>query len=458
MVKPLRALALFVTAGMAVSTSNAHPTASVLRLTQTPAGLRTVPGPVDRVWWEPIDRNYSYGPALAERDLRLAGAQTATITATYDAGFAASPEAQVAFQAAVDIWSTIISSPVPIRVTASFRDLGNPRLLGSAGPTVVCSSAAGQSNTFYSNALADKLAGADVCGPGQAEMRANFNSAFTNWEFGVTGTPVPGKISFLTVVLHELCHGLGFYGSMSVSGLSWFLGSWGETPGVPDIYDRFAFTGGGQALLSLLSPSVSLALVLVSNDVFFTGPNARGGNNGNPAKLESSLNPFMAGSSYSHVDDALYSGTPNGLMTWQIGSAEVYADPGPIVRGILADEGWSAGGGSVGVPGMPTGLTTSASALSVAGGPCFTAPSPPLGLFSNSAGTLAWTASAGSPATYLVEAGSSPGLSNLANLDLGSNAPGLTVVAPTGTYFVRVRGRNACGTSAPSNEIIVIAP
>jgi hypothetical protein len=129
------------------------------------------------------------------------------------------------------------------------------------------------------------------------------------------------------------------------------------------------------------------------------------------------------------------------------------------------------------VPGVPAGSyfirvraangsgvsgTSNESLLVVGGGGCASAPGPPSGLFivSVSGGTvrLAWTGSAGSPTTYLVEAGSSTGLSNLANLDLGSNAPALTALAPRGTYFVRVRGRNACGTSAPSNEIIVVVP
>jgi hypothetical protein len=524
----LRTVMALVTAGIAWTVITPPMVANVSRFTRPPTPSHVLPGPVDEVWLEPVDRNYSYGPALAERDLRAAGAQLASIAVTYDAGFAANPQAQAAFQAAVNIWSTVLSSPIPIRVTARFIDLGNPSLLGSAGPTFFCTSAAGQANTFYSNALADKLAGADACAPGQPEINASFNSAVTDWEFGVSGTPVAGKVSFMTIVLHELGHGLGFYGSMSVSS---GVGSWGELPGVPDIYDRFAFTGGGQALLSLVSPSLALGAQLVGGSIFFIGPNARGANGGAFPKLESSLNPFREGSSYSHVDDLLYSGTPNGLMTWQLARAEVYTDPGPIVRGIFADEGW-AGGGAVGAPGPPSGLTTSASGSNVTlgwiapttggaptgylieagsstglanlasfptgttatsfatggvpagtyivrvkatnaagtsapsnestlvvGGGCTTAPSAPLGLFivSNSGGTvsLAWTASAGSPTTYIVEAGSSSGSSNLANLDLGSSVPGLTTPAPRGLYFVRVRGRNACGTSAPSNEIIV---
>ena len=77
---------------------------------------------------------------------------------------------------------------------------------------------------------------------------------------------------------------------------------------------------------------------------------------------------------------------------------------------------------------------------------------------SGTAVTLTWTAlSSGDPATsYLVEAGSASGLSNLASFDTGSAATTLTVTSvPAGTYFVRVRGTNASGISGASNEVIV---
>ena len=93
----------------------------------------------------------------------------------------------------------------------------------------------------------------------------------------------------------------------------------------------------------------------------------------------------------------------------------------------------------------------------IVGGGCV-APGAPSGLtvVTNSGGTLvlSWTAASGSPSTYIVEAGTSPGASNLANSDLGSSATTFrsTGVA-AGTYYVRIRARNACGISGPSNEL-----
>ena len=71
--------------------------------------------------------------------------------------------------------------------------------------------------------------------------------------------------------------------------------------------------------------------------------------------------------------------------------------------------------------------------------------------------SLAWGA-AGSAATYVLEAGSAPGLSNLLVSNRGAVTT-LTTVAPPGRYYVRVRGVSGCGQQGPaSNEIVVVVP
>jgi len=88
-----------------------------------------------------------------------------------------------------------------------------------------------------------------------------------------------------------------------------------------------------------------------------------------------------------------------------------------------------------------------------------TVPPPPTGLtavVSLDTVTLTWTQPGGTPTTYVVEAGSAPGLANLASVSTNSATPAYvaTAVLP-GNYFVRVRARNVSGTSEPSNEVIV---
>ena len=48
---------------------------------------------------------------------------------------------------------------------------------------------------------------------------------------------------------------------------------------------------------------------------------------------------------------------------------------------------------------------------------------------------------------------------NLANADLGSNATAFgTSGVGRGTYFVRIRAKNTCGTGAASNEVVLVVP
>lgn len=305
--------------------------------------VRETSGPIDAVIGVPVDVNYSYGPPLTQvRSLSSENAAgSSTILVTYESGF--SPGAQTAVANAVNIWSNVLSSAVPIRVFARFRVLAND-ILAFGGPQICAPDGGlfpGLANTFYAAALADRLASADVCArasDGAFDLTITINST-VDWDFGTT--PTFGKYNLMTVVLHELCHGLGFIGSMDVQGN---LGVWGEEPGRPEIFDRFAVTGSGVPLVSFMNGSFELAAQLVSGNTFFSGPNARANNGGSNPKLETSINPFVRDSSFSHVDDALYSLTANGLMTYRLNQSEVYTDPGPITRGILLDEGW---GGTV---------------------------------------------------------------------------------------------------------------
>ena len=68
---------------------------------------------------------------------------------------------------------------------------------------------------------------------------------------------------------------------------------------------------------------------------------------------------------------------------------------------------------------------------------------------------LRWTAPGGAaPLGYIVEAGSEPGLSDIAKLQVTSLTE-FSTEAPPGTYYVRVRALNERGAGPASNEILV---
>lgn len=151
----------------------------------------------------------------------------------------------IAFQHAADIWGRTLNSPVPVRVAASFEPLpcnAEGAVLGSAGATEVFSDfpKAPKANTWYPGALASKLAGKDMASPGEAHIRARFNS-----RLGLFPDCMPGsgfylgldrkagdQVDLVAVLLHELAHGLGFQNFTDEGTGEFFLGT-------PSIWDHF---------------------------------------------------------------------------------------------------------------------------------------------------------------------------------------------------------------------------
>jgi len=280
-------------------------------------------------------------PATTQRG----AAAGAVITVRYT-GF--SPEAQAAFQAAVDIWKTQLSSSVPIRVDANWSALG-PGVLGSAGPTSFIRNFPGalQANTWYPIALAEKLAGQTFNAPADFDIVANFSSS-SPWYYGTDAQTPAGQYDLVSVVLHELCHGLGFIAGTGYNATS-KQGSYGlGTSLQPLTFTTFMENAAGQRLTDptlFTNPSVELGTQYTSNGLYFNGPLTTRANP-LPADPRARLYAparYQPGSSVSHLNEVTYpAGDANSLMTPNIGAAEAIQDPGPLVTGMFADMGWFA--------------------------------------------------------------------------------------------------------------------
>jgi hypothetical protein len=302
----------------------------------------------------PIDGQRSLAPSPPPPAANLQAPAGAGLHVTYT-GF--TPEAEAAFQYAADVVGTFIASPVPIEVKASFTDLGEPTVLGSAGPAIGFAKQAAfpflpVANGVYPVALGSMLKGSDMCPPTNTpdycqlgnppvtvthDINARFNNSFTKWYFGTDGAPA-GKIDFVTVVLHELLHGLGVVASFSVGG----SGGMHTTP--PTLYDTFVENGAGQKLVNTAvfpNPSSALGTQLTSGALRWSGASGTAGNLGVPPKLYAP-SPFEPGSSIAHLDEATFpTGSPNDLMTPIVSTGQTSHDPGPILRGVLDDLGWN---------------------------------------------------------------------------------------------------------------------
>jgi len=126
-------------------------------------------------------------------------------------------------------------------------------------------------------------------------------------------------------------------------------------------------------------------------------------------------------------------GVANGIYYVRVRATSSVGTSGPSNEVIMV----AGGGGCTLPPGAPGGLT----------------------IIQNSGGSVAfkWSTAPGGPTTYVLEAGSAPGLANLANVDLGGTGTTFaTSGVGAGTYYVRLRAANACGKGGASNEVVLV--
>jgi hypothetical protein len=167
---------------------------------------------------------------------------------------------KIVYQFAADLWDSILTTDVDVRVGASFAPLSctpTGGTLGSAGAWWIWQDPGFPvPNAWYHQALANQIAGEnlnitsgnpDYVDPDDIEIGSQFNAnlgqpnclAGSGWYYGLDGNTPAGMISFLDVVLHEIGHGLGFSGFVGYS--SGVLGERVGTPGVSDVYTNFAY-------------------------------------------------------------------------------------------------------------------------------------------------------------------------------------------------------------------------
>ena len=277
-------------------------------------------------------------PAL-EFQKRMKKNASVQFDVTFGEGALANPEAQQAFQFALDIWANELVSSVPIRVFVDFASLGQG-VLAQAGPTSIFSNFpnAPKENFFYPAALANSLAGEQLNVNQDVDLVVSIGDSLP-WYFGLDGNTPSGQFDFVTVALHELGHGLGF---INLDDFNFLTGEGVLSPngdGVPAIFSDFIINGDGERITSFEEQSVTLGNQLTSNDLFIDGFNTVAAT-GDLAKIFAPP-AYQSGSSISHWDEITYpAGNPNSLMTPTAGTAESNFDIGEITRGFFKDMGW----------------------------------------------------------------------------------------------------------------------
>lgn len=301
----------------------------------------------------PPEKSQIYLDALAENPNLLT---SSTITANYFTagmtlfGFTCSAwpaAAMTAFDFAKGIWEPLLDSTPVMEVDACWTSGLPGGVLGIGGALSLSMPAGGVPSTWYNAAHANAIDGVDLGGAGSSEMGNAFNSTFS-WYFGTDGATPGGMTDFVTVVLHELTHGLGFTGSadfhdgtdpLDCSGIvgTGCIGTGAAHAGDPIIYDRFTDDSGGAALLTYVNPGVALGAVLTggTTSVFFDGTVTTASAPAGPKALYAPVT-WAGGSSYSHFETSTF---PGEIMKHSLPTGASIHSPG-LALAVFEDMGW----------------------------------------------------------------------------------------------------------------------
>jgi hypothetical protein len=276
--------------------------------------------------------------------------------------FDTTPEMDEAVTFSTEIWGEYLNSDIPIKMNVYYQNFLLPTILGVTIPNFVADfEGAPVAETNYVTSLANSIS-SDDNNIDQVDMDIHINSA-ANYYFGTDGNCPADQYDFVSVFLHEMCHGLGI---VSVSLMEQNVGSFGmiepydllplitsfpfeagDLQGYPSILDRYIVNGEGLSLTDpdeFDNPSVYLGYEFTGNDLWFTGDLAVAANDGDYPKIYAPTS-WEDGSSMHHLNNSSFPlSSGNSMMTPFIGQGNVEQDPGPILLGMLEDIGWSVNG------------------------------------------------------------------------------------------------------------------
>ena len=269
------------------------------------------------------------------KSARTNNANAANFEVTY---FGFSSAEQAAFQYAVDLWAALLTSDVTIRIEVGLSDQLGEQTLASTGVSSVHANFNNvqKVNTWYVPAMAEKIAGEDLNGEGQPDISMAFNiEKMNDFYLGTDMNTPSGQFDMVTIALHEIGHGLGFFTSTFVGEDG--TGEYGRNlSNVPLAYTSYLEDGTGQKIVEdFENPSIALGDAFTGDNLFFQGDFL------NSKQKVYAPSTFNGGSSISHLNESSFPTGADALMTPSVGFSEAIHDPG-IALDMLFDMGWAS--------------------------------------------------------------------------------------------------------------------
>ncbi|MFW5773827.1 MAG: T9SS type A sorting domain-containing protein [Tangfeifania sp.] len=237
-------------------------------------------------------------------------------------------EAKQAFEYALSIWENFFTSTVPVKILAKWEShSGNVLASGRPSTFYINFEGALMPDVYYPVALAEKLAGENKNGS-EADIICSFNKNFS-WYFGTDGNTPSTKYDFVSSVLHEIAHGLGFSGFFETSNGE---GYFNNNNNLPSVYDYYVLNALDQQLSdnSLFNrPSNELYKQLTSDKLKF--------------HLTASVEDWIYAPTTWKDGSSIYHLEPgNGMMDAYANKGEAIHDPEDQTIEILSEIGWKS--------------------------------------------------------------------------------------------------------------------
>jgi hypothetical protein len=269
---------------------------------------------------DPIPRTYAVDKSLVKSSFKV---DFTTTPAIY----------QPAINAAVDVWSQNFTSQVPVKVKVFWERQANTGILASASPGKFHTNFKNipDGDLWYASALADAIAGEDI-EPTIQEVTIRINS--TNGPMlylGTDGNCPSNKYDLVSMILHEMGHGLGFLSNADYDDLYGYGSIQQPTP-----FDAYAQLPDGRRLMDLDSPSLELGQAM-TQPLVWSGANGIRANNGVKPLLYTP-SEYEGGSSVSHLDEDTFANSArDAVMSPNLKMGEVFHSPGPLLIAMFQD-------------------------------------------------------------------------------------------------------------------------
>lgn len=276
-----------------------------------------------------VEPYFSLSPPTA---LRITNKPTALFVPNYKG---VPDSVKTIIEQAIAVWDKILISRIPIHMDVIWEPL-DPRTLASAGADRVYKNFrnAPFKEIWYPSALAEAIQGENINGSGpDIVLRIN---AQGNWNLGTA--PTLFSYDMLTVVLHEVAHGIGFMSSFSDDDATYV--QWG-IQNIPFIFDKFMRDEAGNEITNprfYTNDSQKLLDAVSKNAVTFKVDSGAFAPTGLVLHTEI---PFSSGASLSHFSTAQRLNVQDQLMHPSIRPGFRSILPGPGTLAVLYQMGWA---------------------------------------------------------------------------------------------------------------------